>query len=109
MLQDKIIQHISSRLKHLRTNRHLTLEYLAQKIGLSRKQVQNYEAALCNIPITRLWQLAQCLEVDLNYFTKGLNTKNNYTDEDEELVKLFHNLKDKNIRAHILSLLKELA
>ena len=109
MTQNKIIQHVSERLKQLRSERNVTLDYLAHKMNISRKQVQNYESSCCNIPVSRLWQLAECLGVDLNYFTQGLGSANqNYTNEDAELVKLYHQIRDKQIRLHIRNLLRDM-
>lgn len=108
MEQYKIINHVANRIKMLRNERHFTLNDVAGKIGVSRKQIQNYENASCNIPVGRLCQLAECLNVDLNYFTRGLKGLSRSPDDDYEFAHLFNRIKNPDLRAHIIAFLREL-
>ena len=63
--------------KRLRTRRRLigmTLQQVALATGVRFQQIQKYETGLNRMSASRLWQLAQVLDVDVNYFFAGLPT-----------------------------------
>ena len=109
MSNNDINTHIATRLKLIRSIREMSLSELAARLGISRKQAQNYETIGCAIPISRLFQLAQTLNVTTSYFLDGLETNTPiFNNEDLELVKSFHKIKDpavkNNLRDMIISI-----
>lgn len=48
---------------------------LAQAAGVTFQQVQKYERGANRIAASRLWEMAEFLNVDLNYFFDGLGGK----------------------------------
>ena len=59
---------IGERIKLKRREKHLTLEQVGSKIGVSKQTVQRYETGqIENIPLTRLSQLAKVLGTTPGY------------------------------------------
>lgn len=57
-------RYVAERLRLVRRLKNLTLENLASKLGITRKQLQNYESAQCNLTIARLWEISRLLEIE---------------------------------------------
>ena len=104
-----IVKHVAKRLKIMRKLKNLTLEELSLSVGVSRKQLQNYEHCTSAIPIKRLFKLAKILQVNMAYFFEGIeDTHLNFCNKDIELLYMFKQIKDKNIKDNIFEMLKEL-
>jgi transcriptional regulator with XRE-family HTH domain len=67
-----IVKHVAKRLKIMRKLKNLTLEELALSLGVSRKQLQNYEHCTSAIPIKRLFKLAKYYKLIWLIFLKEL-------------------------------------
>lgn len=67
-------KQIGWKLRKLRQQAGWTQEYLAEKIGVSTQQIQNYESGTNKLNTDRLQQLAQALDVPVQAF---------FTDETE--------------------------
>ncbi len=66
------IDHIvAKRIRLIRLERGVSLEWLAQRIGISYQQVQKYEAAKNRVTASRLFLISQALGVPLDYFYYG--------------------------------------
>lgn len=61
-------KQIGWKLRKLRQQAGWTQEYLAEKIGVSTQQVQNYESGTNKLNTDRLQQLAQALDVPVQAF-----------------------------------------
>jgi len=110
MKNEEITGYIANRLKLIRQIRGLTLEKTAKKLGVSRKQIQNYETCTCSIPITRLFQLANALNININFFFDGLSEHSPIFDNDElQMINTIKKIKDSEVRKRIINLIKELA
>lgn len=106
---DEVLQYVAERIKLIRKIRKVTMNEMANSLGITRKQLQNYESAQTNIGISRLWQIAQLMQVDIGFFIEGLNKNKPVIDnEDLNLIKLFNGIKDPRTKAAILGLLKEI-
>ncbi|MBE6444344.1 MAG: helix-turn-helix transcriptional regulator [Alphaproteobacteria bacterium] len=104
-----VMLYLAERIKIIRQTKNITLGNMASKIGITRKQLQNYENGQTNIGITRLWQIAQILQVDIVTLVEGLDNKPSSIDNESlEFIRLFNNLKDQNIKDIILGLLKSM-
>ena len=69
----KIDAHLGARLRALRQHQHLSKELLAARVGVSRQEIDSYEAGA---PMTaaRLFQVARALETSsVSLFFDGLN------------------------------------
>lgn len=110
MRSEEVKPYIANRVKLLRGIRGLTLDEIAKQIGVSRKQVQNYENCDCAIPLVRLWQLANVMRVDINFFWDGINGKKcEIKDEDLQLIEMLNKIKDKEVKRNIIKMIKTLA
>jgi CheY-like chemotaxis protein len=69
----KLATYVGMRLSEKRKKRRLTLAYLAQRVNMSPQQLQKYERAHSTLSGPRLYQLADILRVDVNYFFSGFS------------------------------------
>lgn len=63
--------YIGKRLREKRLKRGLTLEDLAEKLNMSRQQLQKYETAQSRLSTTILYHLGLLLDVKPSYFFQG--------------------------------------
>ena len=70
---DDIDLHLGKRLRRRRRLLGLTQQQVAEGVGIRFQQIQKYECGANRISAARLWQLAQVLDVPVNYFYDGLN------------------------------------
>jgi transcriptional regulator with XRE-family HTH domain len=72
---DQIDVHLGKRLRRRRRLLGLTQHQLADACGVRFQQIQKYECAANRMSAARVWQLAQVLEVPIDYFYEGLGAK----------------------------------
>lgn len=122
--------HVGSRLKYRRVERGLSQEKLGESLGLTFQQIQKYEKGSNRIGASRLYEIAQVLEVPVQFFFEDLpsgsdceetnpgfaDSPGEYnvinflnTSDGFELNKAFVRIKDQKIRRKILELVKSLA
>ena len=102
-----VLLHVAKRIRLIRNIRKMTLQKTAKMLGISRKQLQNYEKAQTNIGVARLWQIANLMQVDTSFFIEGLNSSNSFWDDESlEIVTMIKNIKDENVKKHLVLLLK---
>jgi transcriptional regulator with XRE-family HTH domain len=78
--------HLGKRLRRRRRLLGLTQQQLASAVGVRFQQIQKYECGANRISAARLWELAEALEVPINYFYEGLESDAS-TDAGNEAVK----------------------
>ena len=101
--------YVAQRLKLARNIRHLSMESVASMLGISRKQLQNYENAESNISVGRLWELANIFDVEPEFFFDGMGHKKAYiSNESLELIRLFSRIKDNHVKQALLGILREI-
>lgn len=71
-LPTDVDQHIGARVRLRRMALNISQERLAQILGLTFQQVQKYEKGVNRIAASRLWVMAQALDVRVDYFFHGL-------------------------------------
>jgi len=70
---DHIDRHVGARLRLRRSEMKWSQQKLADKLGVTFQQVQKYERGTNRLGSSRLFNCARLLEVDLDYFFKGLD------------------------------------
>jgi transcriptional regulator with XRE-family HTH domain len=68
--------YVGRRLKQRREALGLSQEKLAQQLGISFQQVQKYERGFNRVGASRLFQIAEVMNVVTGYFFEGLETSN---------------------------------
>ena len=100
---------ISKRIKEARKLANLTQEELAEKIDISTNAVAKLEANLMTASLKTLINIANILNIDINYLLIDEKSKNKEdTSKDIFLNSLISNLseKDKDLIIHIINGLK---
>lgn len=69
---DKVDLHVGKRTRKRRLEIGMSQERLAEILGITFQQVQKYEKGVNRIAASRLWYLANALDVPVGYFFKGL-------------------------------------
>lgn len=64
--------HVGKRLFLRRKILHLSQEHVANLLGISFQQIQKYEKGVNRISASRLWDFAQILKVDIDYFFQDM-------------------------------------
>ena len=124
--------YVGKRLKKARLMRGMSQERLAKAMNITFQQVQKYEKGLNRIGASRLWDLAQVLDVSITYFYEGMSAeiqdqsprkinvlKDNdgnfraedliLTPEDIEFIAYYKQIKNPLVLQNIMSLVKSLA
>ncbi|KMW56336.1 putative DNA-binding protein [Candidatus Rhodobacter oscarellae] len=52
----------------------MTQQQLAGKVGIKFQQIQKYETGMNRISASRLWDIAESLDVPISFFFEGLDT-----------------------------------
>ena len=116
--------HVGGRVRIRRRLIHMTQETLADLIDVTFQQVQKYERGSNRISASKLFAIADALEVPINYFFEGLDdtgetsvaegSEHNIqsflrTSEGLELAKLFPRIARGPLRRRILELVRAAA
>ena len=54
----------------------MTQQQLAQSVGIRFQQIQKYESGANRVSASRLWDLAQALDIPVSFFFEGLTNGN---------------------------------
>src|SRR4051794_22398983 len=65
-------RHVGMRLRERRMTLGMTLQQLAELIGVTYQQAYKYETGLNRIAAGQLWRVAQALGIEVDYFFAGL-------------------------------------
>lgn len=122
---DPIDIHVGARVRLMRTLLGLTQHTLADELGLTFQQVQKYERGANRISASRLYKLAQILNVPISYFFEDMsedaissgskrvsredNDINMTRRETLELVRAYYGIESESCRRKIIELARELA
>jgi transcriptional regulator with XRE-family HTH domain len=68
-----IERHVGQRIRERRTMLGLTQQQLAELIGVTYQQAHKYERGINRVSAGRLYELANVLGVEVNFFFEGLN------------------------------------
>lgn len=70
----QIWKTIGGRIRHFRRNQGLSVDGLAQRVGVARQQIVRMEAGLAGTPLPRLKQIADALSISLGDLLDGWDT-----------------------------------
>ncbi|GHF32760.1 helix-turn-helix domain-containing protein [Seohaeicola zhoushanensis] len=65
--------HVGKRVRHRRWLIGMTQQQLAEKVGIKFQQIQKYETGANRVSASRLWDIADALEVPVAFFFEGLS------------------------------------
>ncbi|KCV80969.1 DNA-binding protein [Actibacterium atlanticum] len=67
--------HVGKRVRHRRWMVGMTQQQLAEQVGIKFQQIQKYETGMNRISASRLWDIADALDVPVSFFFEGLSGK----------------------------------
>jgi transcriptional regulator with XRE-family HTH domain len=112
--------HIGQRVRHRRWLLGMTQQQLAQSVGIRFQQIQKYESGANRVSASRLWDLAQALDIPVSFFFEGLLNKQETNGEGNveagvlqnketmDLIRAYYGL-DEGPRRRLLDLAKALS
>ena len=63
--------HVGKRVRHRRWMVGMTQQQLGEKVGIKFQQIQKYETGMNRVSASRLWDIADALDVSVNFFFEG--------------------------------------
>ncbi len=80
--------HVGKRIRQRRWMSGVTQQQLAEAVGIKFQQIQKYETGMNRVSASRLWDIAEALDVPVNFFFEGLEGEAAQgTEETGEMVK----------------------
>ncbi|WP_299406465.1 helix-turn-helix transcriptional regulator [uncultured Roseobacter sp.] len=67
--------HVGKRIRQRRWLVGMTQQKLAECVGIKFQQIQKYETGANRVSASRLWDIADALEVDVAFFFEGLKSE----------------------------------
>ena len=64
--------HVGKRIRHRRWLVGMTQQQLAESVGIKFQQIQKYETGANRVSASRLWDIADALDVEVSFFFEGL-------------------------------------
>ena len=64
--------HVGKRVRHRRWLIGMTQQQLAERVGIKFQQIQKYETGANRISASRLWDIADALDVPVSFFFEGI-------------------------------------
>ncbi|MBL3570734.1 XRE family transcriptional regulator [Rhodovulum sp. BSW8] len=68
--------HVGKRIRHRRWMVGMTQQQLAERVGIKFQQIQKYETGMNRVSASRLWDIADALDVAVSFFFEGLDGRN---------------------------------
>ena len=65
--------HVGKRVRHRRWLIGMTQQQLAEQVGIKFQQIQKYETGANRVSASRLWDIAEALDVPVYFFFEGLD------------------------------------
>ena len=67
--------HVGRRVRERRATLGMSQGKLANALGISFQQIQKYEVGMDRVMASRLWDIAEALEVDVTYFFESIQKR----------------------------------
>lgn len=74
--------HVGKRIRHRRWLVGMTQQQLAEHVGIKFQQIQKYETGANRVSASRLWDIADALDVPVSFFFEGLENEQETPVED---------------------------
>ncbi|MBN9887680.1 helix-turn-helix domain-containing protein [Salipiger abyssi] len=74
--------HVGKRIRHRRWLVGMTQQQLAEHVGIKFQQIQKYETGANRVSASRLWDIADALDVPVSFFFEGLENEQDAAVED---------------------------
>lgn len=68
----KVDVHVGQRIRQRRWLAGMTQQRLAELVGIKFQQIQKYETGANRVSASRLWDIADALDVNISFFFEGL-------------------------------------
>lgn len=78
--------HVGKRIRQRRWLVGMTQQKLAEHVGIKFQQIQKYETGANRVSASRLWDIADALDVDVSFFFEGLKEDDTLLDANESSV-----------------------
>ncbi|WP_323766761.1 helix-turn-helix transcriptional regulator [Marinovum sp.] len=65
--------HVGKRVRHRRWLVGMTQQQLAEHVGIKFQQIQKYETGANRVSASRLWDIADALDVPVSFFFEGID------------------------------------
>jgi transcriptional regulator with XRE-family HTH domain len=105
--------HIGQRIRQRRILLGMNMWNLGAAVGLSFQMIQKYEAGLYCIPVSRLFELANALDVSPSFFFVGPRPRakddSSYTRETIVLVRAYTTISNSSVRHSIAKTIRAIA
>lgn len=123
MTKDSTDLHVGTRVRLRRRILDMSLEKLAEALGITYQQVQKYEMGTNRIGAGRLQQIARALNVEVSFFFEGIPTPPIRNDapstkfvgdflaasDSRALMRAFMRISDKIVRRRVRNLVEAMA
>ena len=73
--------HVGKRIRHRRWMVGMTQQQLGETVGIKFQQIQKYETGMNRVSASRLWDIAQAMEVPISFFFEGVEEESAVVDE----------------------------
>ncbi len=67
--------HVGKRIRQRRWLVGMTQQQLAESVGIKFQQIQKYETGANRVSASRLWDIAEALDVEVSFFFEGLSAE----------------------------------
>lgn len=121
-----IDMHVGARMRLRRLMLRMSQDKLGDSLGVTFQQIQKYERGANRVSASRLWNMAEILEVPVQFFFEGLgeqNTLTSFSDTDQtpmvydfinshdgvQLAAAFSQICDTKVRRQVLQLVRTLS
>ena len=71
--------HVGKRIRQRRWLTGMTQQQLAEQVGIKFQQIQKYETGANRVSASRLWDIADALDVPVSFFFEGLDAEHSET------------------------------
>jgi len=73
--------HVGKRIRHRRWMVGMTQQQLGETVGIKFQQIQKYETGMNRVSASRLWDIAQSMEVPISFFFEGVEEESAVVDD----------------------------
>jgi len=98
--------HVGKRIRHRRWMLGMTQQELAEQVGIKFQQIQKYETGMNRVSASRLWDIAEALNVRIDHFFDGMKERAQTTGDQDvlsdkeamELIRAYYAMPEKQRR-----------